>query len=61
MAGRAADSLLLLALAASLVARYARKIDGRPRAGEIIITLAGRERHVAAAPADDADFAGWML
>ena len=50
-----------LALAASLVARYARKIDGRPRAGEIIITLAGRERHVAAAPADDADFAGWML
>jgi hypothetical protein len=50
-----------LDLAAALVARYARKIDGRPRAGEIVITLSGSARHVAAAPLADEDFAGWML
>lgn len=50
-----------LDLAASLVARYGRKIDGRPRAGEIVITLGGSDRHLVATPAADADCAGWML
>jgi len=50
-----------LDLAASLVARYARKIEGRPRAGKIVITLSGSRRRVVAVPLADADFAGWML
>lgn len=47
--------------AASLVARYARKIDGRPQAGEVVIAFSGMERISPAQPLADEIFSGWML
>lgn len=50
-----------VALAASLVARYARKIDGRSEAGEIVATISGVERRLFAEPLADAVYSAWML
>lgn len=54
---RAAD----LDLAAALVARYSRKLNGLPQTGEVVVTLSGRRWTIAAEPLADELFAGWML
>lgn len=47
--------------AASLVVRYARKVDGRPQAGEVVVASSGTERRSPALPLADEVFTGWML
>ena len=54
---RAAD----LDLAAALVARYSRKLNGLPQTGEVVVALSGRRWTIAAEPLADELFAGWML
>ncbi len=50
-----------LDLAAALVARYSRKLNGLPQAGEVAVALSGRRWTLAAEPLADEQFAGWML
>ena len=50
-----------LDLAAALVARYSRKLNGLPQAGEGAVSLSGRRWTIAAEPLADEQFAGWML
>ncbi len=50
-----------LDLAAALVARYSRKLNGLPQAGEVVVALSGRRWTLAAEPLADEQFAGWML
>ncbi len=50
-----------LDLAAALVARYSRKLNGLPQAGEVVVYLSGRRWTLAGEPLADEQFAGWML
>lgn len=50
-----------VALAAALVARYARKIAGRPAPGEIVVSISGGQQRLVAEPLADAVYSGWML
>lgn len=47
--------------AASLVVRYARKVGGRPQAGEVVVAFSDTERRLPAQPLADDIFTGWML
>lgn len=50
-----------LQLAASLVVRYGKKIDGIRPPGEVTCTLAGQSRIITAPPLQDEVFRGWLL
>jgi hypothetical protein len=50
-----------LDLAAALVTRYSRKLNGLPQAGEVVVSLSGRRWTIAAEPLADELFTGWML
>jgi len=50
-----------LQLAASLVVRYGRKIEGSRPVGEVTCTLAGKSRIIQAQPLEDKVFRDWML
>jgi hypothetical protein len=50
-----------LDLAAGLVTRYSRKLNGLPQAGDVVVSLSGRRWTIAAEPLADELFTGWML
>ncbi|GAB4344688.1 MAG: DUF814 domain-containing protein [Desulfobulbaceae bacterium] len=47
--------------AASLIARYARKVNALPAPGEVTVLLGGEERRFSAVPAKENDIEQWRL